>query len=227
MYSTSVVESATICYLELFQQTTSSFKQNMNSDYDLKSLWSNLKLASVNPFTVSSHCPYTNSISLVILKYLRMFFTAIQCLSLGLGWYLLHMLKAYATLGLIHNMAYMIEPMDEAYGARLILSLSFCVFGHIALERCIPCDMGMFSLLESSILNFFNTLSMYVFSESSSNLLDLFLYILIPEYNLLLPNLSWRNFLKAIFSLIATWEHHSLWAIYRPHRGLKTPLRSH
>ena len=53
-----------------------------------------------------------------------------------------------------------------------MLSLSSCVFWHMDFERCFPCSMGMFPLLERSILNRFSTLSMYVDCERPSNQID-------------------------------------------------------
>ena len=40
------------------------------------------------------------------------------------------MLKAYESLDLIHVMAYMIDPIVEAYGTRLITSNSIVELGH-------------------------------------------------------------------------------------------------
>ena len=47
IYSASIVESAIVLCLELFQLTTPPFKVNMNPDCDLKSSMSVWKLASV------------------------------------------------------------------------------------------------------------------------------------------------------------------------------------
>jgi hypothetical protein len=62
---------------------------------------------------------------LSFLKYLRIFFAAFQYFMPGLTWYLLVTLKAYETSGRVHNMAYMIEPIAEAYGTLLIKSCRF------------------------------------------------------------------------------------------------------
>ena len=65
-----------------------------------------------------------------ILKYLRMVLMAIQYSSPGLDWYLLVQLRANETSGLVHNMAYMMDPIAEAYGISLILFSSSGVRGH-------------------------------------------------------------------------------------------------
>ena len=58
---------------------------------------------------------------------------------------------------------------------------SSCVFGHIDFERVTPCVMGMYPLLDCSMLNLFSILSVYVDYEGLSNLLDQSLLILIPN----------------------------------------------
>ena len=68
----------------------------------------------------------------------------------------------YDTSGLVHNIAYMIDPIVEAYGFILMHVLSSCVFGHMDIERVIPLDMGMYPLLDYSILNLFSILYIYV-----------------------------------------------------------------
>ncbi|GJU72289.1 mitogen-activated protein kinase kinase 5-like protein [Tanacetum coccineum] len=50
----------------------------------------------------------------------------------------LTMLKAKEHQGLVHVMAYMIDPIAEAYGTRLILSSSSSVFGHRSLLIFMP-----------------------------------------------------------------------------------------
>ena len=57
IYSASVVELATVSYLEDFQLTAPLFKQNMYPDCDLQSSLSVWKLSSTNPVTSSSHFP--------------------------------------------------------------------------------------------------------------------------------------------------------------------------
>src|SRR3954470_9815636 len=91
-----------------------------------------------------------------------MFFTAVQCSTPGSLWYLLVKLRALDTSGLVHSMAYMIEPMAEAYGTLLIVSLSFTVAGHRALLNILPDNMGNEPFFALSILNLFRTLSRYV-----------------------------------------------------------------
>ena len=45
-------------------------------------------------------------------------------------WYLLVILKAYDTFGRVYNMAYMIDPIAEAFGILLMWSRSSCIVGH-------------------------------------------------------------------------------------------------
>jgi hypothetical protein len=79
MYSDSQVDSATIGYLELFHVTAPPFNRNTQPDCEQLSSTSVWKLASVYPLILSSSLPpNTKNISLVFLKYLRIFFTAIQ-----------------------------------------------------------------------------------------------------------------------------------------------------
>src|SRR5262249_29292510 len=73
--------------------------------------------------------------------------------------------------GLVHNIAYMIDPMAEAYGILLMRSVISCVVGHIDLERFFPCDIGINPFFERSMLNLFSILSMYVDCERPINLL--------------------------------------------------------
>ena len=54
------------------------------------------------------------NVSLVLHRYLRMFLTTVQWALPGFPWYLLTMLKAKATTGLVHVIAYMIEQTAEA-----------------------------------------------------------------------------------------------------------------
>ena len=82
-------------------------------------------------------------------------------------------LKVYDMSGLVHNIAYMIDHIAEAYGIRLMYVLSSCVFGHMDFERVIPLDMGTYPLLDCSMLNLFSILSIYVDYERPSNPLDL------------------------------------------------------
>ena len=84
-------------------------------------------------------------------------------------------LRVYDTLGLAHYIAYMIDPIGEAYGVILMRVLSSCVFGHMDFKRVVPLDMGTYSLLDRSMLNLFSNLAMYVDCERPSNLPNLFL----------------------------------------------------
>ena len=58
--------------------------------------------------------------------------------------------------GLIHNIAYMIDPIAEAYRVILMRVFSYCVFGHMDFERVIPLDMRIYPLLDCSMLNLFS-----------------------------------------------------------------------
>jgi hypothetical protein len=59
-------------------------------------------------------------------------------------------------------MAYMMEPTAEAYGTLLMRFRSLAVEGHCFVLKCIPCDIGKNPFLDCSMLNHFNTLSIYV-----------------------------------------------------------------
>jgi hypothetical protein len=67
---------------------------------------------------------------IVLRKYLRMFFTTVQWLSPRSDWYLLIALRAYETYGCVLIIAYMIDPIAEAYGTLLMWSSSSIVEGH-------------------------------------------------------------------------------------------------
>ena len=58
--------------------------------------------------------------------------------------------------GLVHYIAYMIDPIAEAYGVILMLVLSSYVFGHMDFERVIPLAMGTYPLLDRSMRNLFS-----------------------------------------------------------------------
>ena len=104
------------------------------------------------------------------------------------------MLKAYETSGRVHIMAYMIDPTSKANGIRLMLFLSSWVLGHMSLDREMPCDTGNSPLLDWSMLNLFNTLSMYVLWESPSSFLDLSREIFIPRIKAASPKSFMVNF---------------------------------
>src|SRR3954467_13688045 len=59
--------------------------------------------------------------SLVLFRYLRIFLTAVQCSLPGLLWYLPTKLTARFTSGLVHSMAYIMDPMAEALGMTHLL----------------------------------------------------------------------------------------------------------
>ena len=75
--------------------------------------------------------------------------------------------------GLVNYKAYMIDPIPEAYRVILMFVLSSCIFGHMDFERAILCVMGMFPLLDCSMLNLFSILAMYAECKRPSNLSDL------------------------------------------------------
>ena len=64
-----------------------------------------------------------------------MVFTTFQYSSPGSDWYLLTTPSEYAMSGLVHVMAYMMDPTAEAYGILLIHSLSSGVVTQSFLER--------------------------------------------------------------------------------------------
>ncbi|KAJ0453403.1 hypothetical protein HanIR_Chr15g0728981 [Helianthus annuus] len=72
------------------------------------------------------------------------------------------MLRAYETSGLVHNMAYMMEPIAEAYGTLSIFFFSSSVLAHCSPLRMVPCAMGKSPLFESCIEKRRMTLSVYV-----------------------------------------------------------------
>ena len=71
-------------------------------------------------------------------------------------WYMLVTLRAYDTLGLVHYIANMIDPIAEAYEVILMHVFSSCVFGHKDFKMAIPWIMGMNPLLDCSMLNIFS-----------------------------------------------------------------------
>ena len=83
-YLASVVESAMMGCLKLFQLTAPSLQMNIYLDVDFLSSRSDMKSESVYPSTHNSESPpKIKNKYLVLLKYLRIFFTAIQCSSPG------------------------------------------------------------------------------------------------------------------------------------------------
>jgi len=70
-------------------------------------------------------------------------------------------------------MAYMMEPIAEAYGTLLMRLHSSSDEGHCLSLKHIPCDIGKNPLLDCSMLNHYNTLSMYISWLNPISLLDL------------------------------------------------------
>ena len=64
-------------------------------------------------------------------------------------------LMARHTLGLVHNIAYFIEPMAEAYGMTFILFLFSSMVVFWVLLNFTPCNTGKNSFFDCSILNYF------------------------------------------------------------------------
>ena len=89
MYSTFMVESIIIGCLELFQLTAPPLHRNTKFDVDFLLSMSDIKSESVYPYTRKSPPPKIKKRSLILLKYLTIFFTAIQCFSSGFDRYLL------------------------------------------------------------------------------------------------------------------------------------------
>ena len=78
IYSTFMIESVTINYLKFFQLTAPSLHKKIHFDADFLSSTSVTKSESVYPSIFSSDpLPKINNKSLVLLKYLRIFLTAI------------------------------------------------------------------------------------------------------------------------------------------------------
>ena len=78
MHLASIVESVMIDCLELFQLINSSLHRNTHLDIDFLSPTSNIKSESVYHSTLNSDPPLKiKNISLVFLKYLKIFFIAI------------------------------------------------------------------------------------------------------------------------------------------------------
>jgi len=65
------------------------------------------------------------------------------------------------------------EPIAEAYGTLLMYLCSSFDEGYCLLLKCIPCDIGKNPLLDCSMLNSFNTLSMNISWLNHISLLDL------------------------------------------------------
>ena len=79
IYLDSVIESAIVLCFELLQVTAPPFKVNTKLDCEEQSFVSHWKLASKYPLMINSSSPLkTKNISLVLLRYFRMFLTAVQ-----------------------------------------------------------------------------------------------------------------------------------------------------
>jgi len=76
-----------------------------------------------------------------------------------------------------------------------IISLSICVLRHISLKRCVLCEISMYSLLDSFMLNCFSILSMYMNCDNSSILLGLSLWIFFPNTSDVYPIYFTEKFL--------------------------------
>ena len=83
-YSASVIESTMMGYLKLFQLTVPSLQMNTYPDVNFLSSGSDIKSKLVYPSTHNSNPPSKiKNKFLVLFKYLRIFFTIIQCSSSG------------------------------------------------------------------------------------------------------------------------------------------------
>ena len=84
IYSDYVVESVMVSCLELLQVIAPPFIKNTNLDCDRELSLSFWKIASILPFIFSySLSPKTKNVSLVLLRYFKMFFIAIYDFRLG------------------------------------------------------------------------------------------------------------------------------------------------
>ena len=84
MYSAFMVESTIIGCLKLFQLTNPPLHKKIHSDVDFPSSTLDMKSELVYPSTFSFDPPSKiKNKSLILLKYFRIFLTAIQCFSFG------------------------------------------------------------------------------------------------------------------------------------------------
>ena len=114
MYSASHVDPATTLYLELHQLIAPPFNINMYPDCDLES--SGSVKACIN-VTIYNELFVTSINEKHILSPFQVFQDVLdRCpvITPGLLWYLPAKLIARHTSGLVHSIAYMIEPMAEA-----------------------------------------------------------------------------------------------------------------
>ena len=85
IYSTFMIKSAMISYLKLFQLTAPPLHKKIHLDVDFLSLTSVIKSELMYLSTFSSDpLSKINIKSLILVKYLRIFLTVIQCSSSGL-----------------------------------------------------------------------------------------------------------------------------------------------
>ena len=71
------------------------------------------------------------------------------------------------------------DSILEVYKIISILSLSIYVLGYISLKRRILCEKNKYFLLDSSMLNYFSILFIYMNLKNLSNIFYLSLYIFI------------------------------------------------
>ena len=58
--------------------------------------------------------------------------------------------------GQVHYIVYMMDPIHEEYGVKLMCVLPSSVFGHMDFKRVIPLNMRMYPLLDCSMLKLFS-----------------------------------------------------------------------
>ena len=83
IYLASIVESTMIGCLKFFQFITPPLQRNTYPDVDFLSSISDIKSEAMYPCILSFPHPNIKNISLVLLKYLRIFFIVIQYFSSG------------------------------------------------------------------------------------------------------------------------------------------------
>ena len=84
IYSAFIIESVMMGCLKLFQLVEPLLHKNIYPDVNLLSSRSDIKSESVYPSIRNSELPpKTKNKSFILLKYLRIFFTAVQYSSLG------------------------------------------------------------------------------------------------------------------------------------------------
>ena len=74
MYSTFMIKFIITVYLKLFQPTAPPLHKKILSDVDFRSLISDIKSELVYPYTLNFLFSKIKNISLVLLKYLRIYF---------------------------------------------------------------------------------------------------------------------------------------------------------